>query len=298
MRAVIFPGQGAQYPGMGKDLAESFSSARKLFSQIDACLGIKISEICFAGQPQTLKDTYYQQLAILSTSLVAYELFKERGIDFSFLSGLSLGEYTCLYPAGVLSLEGVLYLVKERAQAMQEAAKRANAGMLAVLGLELKILEESAKENDFYISNINSEAQVVISLAEDKKEKIKHLLEGLGAKVIELEVSGGFHSPFMEPAKERLVKALEGLDFKDAKIPIVSNFTARPHTDRNEIKQNLLRQLTSSVLWKDCVEYMIGKGVDTFFEIGPGRVLNGLVRKINPGVQVINIEKKDDLEGI
>ncbi|MCM8819800.1 MAG: ACP S-malonyltransferase [Candidatus Omnitrophica bacterium] len=298
MKAIVFVGQGSQYQGMGKSLYDNFENAKKLFLKIDDILGFKISEICFYGEAGVLKNTYFQQLAILATSLVCYEVFKEKNIKIDFLSGLSLGEYTCLYPAQVLSLDQLLYLVSQRAKVMDEASKNTNSGMFAVVGLDFSKVKAYSQAEGFYISNINSYQQIVISLSKDKKEHIKNILEKEGARVIELEVSGGFHSPFMETAQHHLRKVIDNLKFNDAKIPIVSNFTAKAHIDKDEIKSNLINQLISTVLWKDCVEYMIKEGVDIFFEIGPSRVLSNLIKKINPNVKVVNIEKKEDLDNL
>jgi len=298
MRAIIFPGQGSQYAGMGKSLYESSSLARKVFSLTDQALGFKLSDKCFQGPDSDLKDTAIQQLAILTVSLAAYRVFKEKNLKIDYLAGLSLGEYSCLYAAEVLSLEDVVKLVQLRAKAMQEAAAKSEATMFAVIGLERKLLAEKAKELSFYIANINSPVQTVVSLERAKRGQIKKGLEAQGARVIELAVSGGFHSPFMDPAKEALAKGVASLNFRPAAIPIVSNATACAHSQPEEIKANLIQQLNSTVLWNDCVSYMIKQGVFEFFEIGPGKVLKGLMRKINPEVKVINIDKVEDLEDL
>jgi len=295
MKAVIFPGQGAQYVGMGKSLHDNFPEAKNIFSSIDSILGFKLSEKCFSGTADELKNTATQQLAILAVSLAAFEVFSLEKIKVDYLSGLSLGEYSCLYAAGVVSLKELVILVRERAEAMQKAALSSDSTMLAVIGLDSELLKAESHKKNFYISNVNSAQQIVISLAKKDKEKVKTALEAQGAKVIELEVSGGFHSPFMGPARSHLAKIIEKIEFMDARVPIVSNVTARPHNAGNEIKGNLISQLTSPVLWKDCVEFIRSKGVEVFFEIGPSRVLRGLMRKIDPAIKVLNIEKKEDL---
>ncbi|MCM8823764.1 MAG: ACP S-malonyltransferase [Candidatus Omnitrophica bacterium] len=298
MKAVIFPGQGAQYVGMGKDLNDNFPKAREIFNKIDSILGFKLSQRCFLGPSDVLKDTATQQLAILATSLAVFEIFREKNIEISYFSGLSLGEYTCLYPSGVLSLEELIILVKERASAMQEAALSCPSSMLAVIGLEENVLREENKDSIFYIANINSSRQIVVSVDLKNKDRVKLRLESLKAKIVELDVSGGFHSPFMEKAKERLKKVMENLNFSDAKVPIVSNFTAKSHIKAKEIKENLINQLTHTVLWKECVEFMINKGVRVFFELGPSSVLKGIIKKINPQLEVFSVEKKDDLDNL
>ncbi len=298
MNAIIFPGQGSQYQGMGKSLYDNFAEARDFFSYIDKCAGFSISGMCFEGKPEELKRTYYQQMAILEVSLVSYEIFKTKKIKFNFLSGLSLGEYTCLYPAGVLDLKNLIHLVKERATAMEDASVANPSVMFAVLGLDKETLKTLANDNGFYVANLNSSQQIAVSLAKDNRQKVKEFLESKGAKVIELDVGGGFHSRFMEPAKKHLAKVLETIQFNNANIPIISNFTAKAHTDSSEIKRNLLEQLTSTVLWSDCVQLMANHKVDTFFEVGPSKVLRGLIRKINPVLKVINIEKKEDLDSV
>ena len=294
MQAVIFPGQGAQYVGMGKSLYENFPQAKSIFSSIDKILEFPLSQKCFQGQESELKETSTQQLAILAVSLAAFEVFGEKESKIDYLSGLSLGEYSCLYAAGVLNLEDLVVLVRERAGAMQASAIANPSTMFAVIGLARKDLEDLAKKENFYIANINTPQQTVVSLEKSRKADIFKALEATGARVIELVVSGGFHSPFMNPAKEHLAGVIEPMKFSDAKLPIVSNFTARAHTNAEEIKKNLLEQLTSPVLWNDCVGFMIKSGVDLFFEVGPSKVLRGLMRKIDREVKVINIENEED----
>ncbi len=296
MKAIIFPGQGAQYVGMGKSLYDNYPQAKEIFDSIDKILKKDLSKKCFNGSEEELKDTATQQLAILAVSLAAFEVFKSEDIKIDYLSGLSLGEYSCLYAAGALSLEELVILVRERALAMQKAASMNPSTMFAVIGASRQALEERQAKDGFYLANMNSAQQIVISLSLDNKEKVKNSLESSGFRVVELAVSGGFHSPFMEPAREQLKAVIQKMDFADAKVPIVSNFTARAHTDLDEIKNNLLNQLVSPVLWNDCVIFMAKQGVNSFFEVGPSKVLRGLMRKINPELKVTNIEKKEDFD--
>jgi [acyl-carrier-protein] S-malonyltransferase len=295
MKAIIFPGQGAQYIGMGKSLYDNSNQAKEIFDKIDSILGFSLSKKCFEGSAEELKETSLQQLSILTVSLSAYQAFKEKNVKIDYFAGLSLGEYTCLYASEVLSLPDLVKLVKERALAMQEASRINPSCMLAIIGAEKEIIERFSKEKKIYLANFNSPKQIVISLKEEDKEDIKKFFEEKNIRAIELEVSGGFHSPFMEPAKLRLEKILNEMVFKEAKIPIVSNVDALPYIEGEKIRNNLLNQLTSPVLWWQSVEFMIKKGVDVFFEIGPSKILRGLMRKINPSVKVINIEKYEDL---
>lgn len=298
MYAVVFPGQGAQYRGMGKDLYDNFKEARDVFLRADRTLGFGISELCFEADNADLKRTDIQQLAILTVSLAAYEVFKCSNIKIDLLSGLSLGEYTALYSASVIGIEDLVKLVRVRAEAMEEAARCNPSCMFAVLGVEKDTLNAYGKEAGFYIANLNAPGQVVISLRKEDRERIQLFLEEQGARVIELEVGGGFHSPFMQSAQRRLAPELESLEFKDAAIPIVSNFTATPATSAHCLKRNLIEQLVSPVLWQGCIEYMTSCGAAVFFEVGPSRILRGLICKINPKVKVINIEKKEDFANL
>lgn len=298
MKAIIFPGQGAQYPGMGKDLYDNNLSAKNVFLDIDRLSGVNVTQLCFFAPELELNDLYNQQLAVLATSLAAYAAFKEIGIgvNVDFFSGLSLGQYTCLYPAGVLALDSLVRLVKKRAEVTQKVSLDCPSSMLAVMGLERNCLEALGKKEGFYLANINSCRQIVISLKREDLEMTKNILLDCGAKIAELKIGVGFHSPLMMKAKKQLKDFADNLEFKPAKIPIVNNVTGRAHIDKDEIKKNLIEQLTSPVLWQDCVEFMIKSGVEVFFEIGPSRVLRGLIRKINSQIKVINIEKTEDLK--
>lgn len=295
-KAIIFPGQGAQYPKMGLSLHENFAKSKRIFDKVDEVSGINVSEAIFKGGPSELKDTSIQQLAILAVSLAAYEQGKDNFKNIDFLAGLSLGEYSCLYAGGVLSLEDVIILVKTRAQAMQKAAKKNPSSMLAVIGADSKNLESQSRNLKFYISNMNAPSQVVISVSNQDKDNVKSNFEKEGLRVIELNVSGGFHSPFMEPAREELKEVVDQLQFSDAKIPVVSNVTANEHLQAKQIKENLIKQLVSPVLWMDSVKYLAEKNVNCFYEVGPAKILKGILRKIDRSLKVINIETKEDLE--
>lgn len=294
-KAVIFPGQGAQFTGMGKGLFDDFENARSLFETADNLLGEKISDACFYGPDEKLKDTSYQQIAVFLVSAVCWDIFRSRIKDLpDFYAGLSLGEYTALYAAGVVSFEDALSLVKDRASFMAEAAVNNPSTMLAVIGLEDKVLEENGDEG-FYTANLNCPGQVVISLAKDKLEEVKSFLEEKGAeKIVELQVSGGFHSPFMKEAEDKLRDKIYSVTFNHSDIPIVSNVDALPHTDKEEIRFNLIKQLTNPVLWQKSIEFMKNEGVRTFYETGPSKVLRGLLRKIDKSLSVVNFGTRED----
>ena len=297
--AVIFPGQGSQFIGMGKDLFDNFKEAKEIFNKADSVLNQKISQVCFNGPLEKLKDTLYQQLSVFLVSVVSFEILKsKKEITPSFYAGLSLGEYTALYASRVLDFESCLSLVKERARLMAQVSKDKPCCMYAVLGLNKEDLEEADKEL-FYIANLNCPSQVVISLEAVNKEAVKKYLESKGAKrIIELEVSGGFHSPFMRPAEEELSKIIYSLDFKDAQIPIVSNVDAVANRDKGKIKDNLIKQLTFPVLWARSVEYMNKEGVSLFYEVGPLKILKGILRKISPSLEVLNFGSLQDFTSI
>jgi len=295
--SIIFPGQGSQYVGMGQGLYQNFKPAKDIFDKADDLLGFKISQICFNGPEDKLKDTYYQQLAIFLVSAACFDIFsQELSIKPSYAAGLSLGEYACLYACKVLDLEGCLKLIEKRAKAMQEAALDVDSTMLAVLGLGFEEIKE-ADGDLFYIANLNCPAQVVVSLLKVNQEKAEEYFRQKGAKsTIELKVSGGFHSPFMDKAKIPLADAASSMNFKDADIPLISNVDAQPHTKGKDIKDNIILQLTRPVLWQKSVEFIKFQGINTFCEIGPSTVLKGILRKIDRELKVFNFDKLEDFQ--
>ncbi len=299
MNAVVFPGQGTQYKGMGKDLYENFPQARRIFLAINKILGIDISEICFY-EKNKLNELYNQQLALIAVSLAAYEVFKSSDIKVDYFSGLSLGEYFCLYPSGTLNLEDTINFAKVRAEATLEAVRKNSSSMLVVIGLKENQIRSLSEKENFYIANINSFQQTVISVKEEDKEKIKNILKNnkynSRIKIKEIDTGGGFHSPFMEPARKILNNYAGNLNFNKAHTPIVNNITAKEAVEGNEIKECLVNQLTRTVLWKECVEYMVCKGVDKFFVIGPSKVLSRLIKQVSPDVKIIALEKKQDFD--
>ncbi len=301
MVAYIFPGQGSQYIGMGGDLYESYPAARQIFDQADKTLGFKISQICFSGQEEMLKSTTVQQPAVLTVSIAALEAFKsevrKQKSEVSYVAGLSLGEYSALVASGALPFEQALRLVRKRAELMEEAAKQNPGKMTAIIGLDREDIKNICKEvGEVGIANFNCPGQSVITGKIDAVDKAKGLTLQRGAKrVIDLKVNGAFHSFLMKEAANVFKKALEGAEFNNSDIPLVSNVDAQAHRDKSEIKENLERQIYSSVLWEDSMRFIISKGTSTFYEVGPGKVLKGLMRQIEKNVEVINIEKKEDI---
>ncbi len=298
MIAFIFPGQGAQYVGMGKDLYKAFPESRIIFDTADRALDFSLSKLCFEGPVEELVRTVNCQPAIFTASIAALKALLAVSCQLSaaYVAGLSLGEYAALVAAGAVSFEEGLSLVIQRARFMEEAAGENPGRMASVLGLELDVVRKVASESGAEIANLNCPGQVVISGTPEAIDKANSLALERGAKrVINLEVSGAFHSSLMQSASRKLAGALRTIDIKPPQIPLVSNVTAVAEINPDKIKDNLIRQLTSSVLWENSVRFMIEQGVDRFFEIGPGRVLKGLMRKIDSSMEVENIEKKEDI---
>lgn len=292
MKAYVFPGQGAQYPGMGKDLYDSNPEVKDLFEKADDILGFKISDIMFNGTDEDLKQTNITQPAIFIHS-IATIVNNKNSIKPDMVAGHSLGEFSALVAAGVFSFEDGLKLVKERAEAMQEACKVQPSTMAAVMGLDNATVEEvcASITNEVVVpANYNMPGQLVISGSIAGIEKACELLKERGAKrALVLQVGGAFHSPLMEPARVRLEKAINNTTFSTPICPIYQNATALPNTEPEKIKANLIAQLTAPVKWAQTVENMITDGAVSFSEAGPGNVLQGLVKKINNTVETIKI---------
>ncbi len=301
MIAYIFPGQGAQHLEMGKDLYATFEESKRVFDAADRILGFSLSRLCFEGSSEELTKTVNCQPAIFTMSIATLEAFKkfaikEKASGPKYMAGLSLGEYTALVAAGSLTFEEGLSLVSNRAKFMHEASKKKQGKMSSILGLDLNIIEKISKETGIEIANLNCPGQVVISGSKEAIDKANNLALEFGAKrAVNLEVSGAFHSSFMEPAGQKLATLINSLHFKEPKIPVVSNVTALPENIPEKIKVNLVKQISSSVFWEKSVRFMIQQGVKKFFEIGPGKVLKGLIRKIDPNVEVVNIGNKEDI---
>ncbi len=297
--AFVFPGQGAQRVGMGRDLYVGSLAARQVFWEADSALRTSLTRTMFEGPENELARTVNSQPAILTMSLACLKAAEASGAENlptpHLVAGHSLGEYTALAAAGVLSTGTAVRLVRERGRLMQEASELQASGMAAVIGLDELALEEVCRETGTYISNINAEDQIVI--AGDRVSLARAIdLAGLrGARrVIALQVSGAFHTTFMKPAEAGMAEAIEDAPFEDPTIPVISNCTGQPLTTGNAIKEDLLSQLCSPVQWRRSVLYMREAGIGRFFEIGPGRVLAGLIRKTYPEAEVIGI---NDLEG-
>ncbi len=285
--AFLFPGQGAQAVGMGRELYDSSTAARDVFDKIDDALSRPLTEIMFEGPEDELRQTVNAQPAIMAVSLACIKAMEdELGPKYmphpAVMAGHSLGEYTALAVGGVLSVEDSALLVQERGRLMQEACDRNPGTMAAIIGLDQVALQEVARETGVWISNVNTGEQIVISGERMAIARAMDLCNARGAqKSIALKVGGAFHSGLMEPARAGLLSAIEGMTFSDSSVPIVANCTGKPVTSASEIKSELLAQVCGTVQWKDTIDYMVGSGVSSFLEIGPGRALSGMVKRIN-----------------
>ncbi|MCZ2471288.1 ACP S-malonyltransferase [Aquirufa ecclesiirivi] len=291
MKAFVFPGQGSQFPGMAKDLYENFALAKEIVDEADQILGFSLSKVMFEGTDEDLKQTKVTQPAIYLHSVLVAKLGKDFAPDM--VAGHSLGEFSALVAAGGLSWQDGLRLVYQRALAMQNACEVVPSTMAAVLGLADAEIERICGElnGEVVAANYNCPGQVVISGSVSGIEKAAELLKAAGAKrVLTLPVGGAFHSPFMEPARVELAAAIEATTIERPICPIFQNVTAKPSQDPAEIKQNLIAQLTGAVRWTQSVEAMVAAGATDFIECGPGKVLQGLVKKISADVQVASME--------
>jgi [acyl-carrier-protein] S-malonyltransferase len=301
MIAFIFPGQGSQHPGMGKDFAEKFPAARQVFEEADDALGFALSELCFNGPAEQLQLTENTQPAILATSIAALRAMEtEKFPAADFVAGHSLGEYSALVAAGSLSLTDAVRTVRARGRYMQESVPVGTGAMAAILGAELDVVQEACKEaaEDEVCSaaNINSPAQIVIAGDAAAIDRAMVLLKERGARrAVKLNVSAPFHCALMKPAQDRLASDLEEILFADPKMPVVTNVDGAPVRAGNEARESLVRQVSQPVRWLESVEFLISQGVQTFVEIGPGKVLSGLVRQINRNVRCVNVEDEASL---
>ncbi|MCX5695072.1 MAG: ACP S-malonyltransferase [Candidatus Omnitrophica bacterium] len=299
MVAFLFAGQGSQYAGMGKDLYENFPAARAIFDRAQTVLGFDLKQICFEGSEEQLKITKISQPAIVTVSIAAYEAFKSKNkVTPAYMAGLSLGEYSALIASGSLAFEDGIRLIKRRGELMDEAAKKYPGKMAAVLDLAVDKIKEICLVSGAEIANLNCPGQTVISGKSEAIDKAVILCTEAGAKrVLPLEVSGAFHSSLMSEATEGLKQALEKTNITSPSVPVISNYTAWPQDKTSQIKENLVYQVRSSVRWEDSMRFILAKGVTQFYEFGPGKVLKGLLRKIDSTAQVTNIEKSADIGG-
>jgi [acyl-carrier-protein] S-malonyltransferase len=300
--AFIFPGQGSQYVGMGRDLYETYPETRDLFDEADSILGFPLSKLCFEGSKEELNDTVNTQPALLTISVALLRMLDLDELDPVAVAGHSMGEYTALVAAGALDFADGLRLVQERGRVMKEAGKQNPGGMAAVLGLEADILDEvcqtASRETGAIVqlANYNSPGQIVISGHKEALGRALELAKQRGARrVIPLAVSIASHSPLMRSAAQALADIVVDIEFQQPRMPVIANVTAAPLTTVAEIREELVEQLTSTVQWVESVEYMIAQGVTTFVEIGPKDVLTGLMRRIDKSVRAISVE---NIEGV
>ena len=293
--AFLFPGQGSQFVGMGKELFDGSAAARAVFEEVDTALEFPLTNLIFNGPEESLRDTTNSQPGIMSVSLATLEAMraivgKENIIIPAFLAGHSLGEYTALAAAGVLSISDAARLARERGKLMQAACELRPGGMAAILGLDELTVEEICHETGSYISNINTERQIVVSGTHKALAIALDLASARGArKVVHLNVSGAFHSQLMDSAKEGLIETVSSLTFNEPSIPIIGNANGIPLTSSDSLKEELIIQMSSCVQWKKSVDFILDAGVSNFIELGPGRVLSGLVKNINRRVNVSSI---------
>lgn len=298
--AFVFPGQGSQYVGMGKDIYDAYPTARKVFHHGDEKLGILLSNLCFYGSEEELRLTANTQPAILTTSTAMLKVLEQEGIRPDFVAGHSLGEYTALIAAGSLTITDAIGLVRLRGIFMQEAVPAGKGTMAAVIGLEqekiFSLCEEASQEGIVEPANFNCPGQIVIAGDVSAVNKAVELAKTYGAKrTVPLAVSGPFHSSLLKNASLKLEEALDKIIISQAWVPVVANYTADFEMSPQEIKDNLVKQVSSAVLWQQSVEKLLDAGVTTFIEIGPGKVLSGLIKKIDKNVEIFNIEDRETL---
>ena len=297
--AFIFPGQGAQEPGMGKDFYENSASAREVFDQAESLLGLDMKKLCFEENDE-LNITEYTQIALLTACMAMERVVCERGVAPQVTAGLSLGEYCAIVSAGGMELSDAMRLVRKRGILMQEAVPAGQGSMAAVLGMDGPSIEKVLEGREgVWIANYNCPGQIVITGYKAPVEEASKALQEAGAKrVLPLNVSGPFHSPLMQPAGEGLKEIFAGMKMSPLKIPYVTNVTAEYVDDIAQTEELLIRQVSSSVRWQQSVEKMIAAGVDTFVEIGPGRTLNGFLRKIDRQVKGYNIRTWEEMQKV
>jgi len=303
MRAILFPGQGSQYVGMASDFYKKYDSVKKIFKTVDETLGYSLSNLILNGPEEKLKLTQNTQPAIMTVGVAIYNMLDENSNfnlkDVKFFAGHSLGEYTALVCAGSLTLERAAYLLHERGKAMQEAVPEGLGAMTAVLGMTIEEVEKEInllpKTETCEIANDNCTGQIVVSGTKNANEILNKNLKSKKKRGIILPVSAPFHCSLMKKASEKMKEKIASTDFLEPKIAIISNVTAKAENETNSIKTLLVKQITSRVRWRESVDYMIKMGVSDFIEIGPGKVLSGLVKKINKEVSISSINFIEDI---
>jgi [acyl-carrier-protein] S-malonyltransferase len=298
--ALVFPGQASQYPGMGKELADKYPVARAVFEEADRALGFSISQMCFAGSEEDLKLTANTQPAILTCSVATYRILAEKGIQPDFVAGHSLGEYSALVAAGAMKFSDAVQIVRKRGTYMQEAVPAGQGAMAAIMGLSPAVVTDACKRaaegKICSPANLNSPEQTVISGHAEAVKRAVEIASQLGAKrAVILAVSAPFHCALMMPAQERLEKDLRQVEIAPLRVPLVTNVDADTETSAEEARDALIRQVTMPVRWEESIHELIDEGVNTFVEVGPGRVLTGLLRQIERSVGTLNVEDEKSL---
>jgi [acyl-carrier-protein] S-malonyltransferase len=301
--AFVFPGQGSQYAGMGREIAEKYPAAREAFDEADRAIDFPVSRLCFEGPDEDLKLTENTQPAILSTSIAIFRVLEDRGIRPDFVAGHSLGEYSALVAAGCLKLSDAVSLVRRRGRYMQEAVPVGEGAMAAILGLDLakvvSVCEQASNGDLVSPANLNSPGQVVIAGNHEAVGRAITLAKSAGAKrAILLQVSAPFHCSLMMPAETRLSGDIDAWSFSDLKCTLISNVDAAPVHSAAEARSALKRQVSRPVRWQESVQRLMDEGVHTFVEVGPGRALLGLIRSIDKSVTLLNAEDEKSLENV